>query len=67
MVKIKPKKGKNKAILGIIGLIIAILLLVILFMFLKIAFWIALVVVLVLAGFWIYDFLKNDEVTQEER
>ena len=48
--------------IGIIGLILAIIILIVLFMFIKIAFWIGLVVVLILGGLWVYMYFFKDPI-----
>ena len=71
MAKLNFKKDKKNGkrtwgLLGLIGLIIFVLLLVVLFAFLRIAFWIALIVGILLAGFWVYKFITDYKETTQE-
>ena len=61
------KSNKTWVIGGIIALSVALILLVTLFMFLRLAFWIGLVIVGVLAGLWVYKFLENRKKVDQEK
>ena len=61
------KSNKTWMIGGIIALSVALILLVTLFMFLRLAFWIGLVIVGVLAGLWVYKFFENRKTVDQEK
>jgi hypothetical protein len=54
--------------IGIVGLVISVIVLIVLFMFLKIAFWIGLVITIILTGVWMYFLFKNkSSITNENK
>ena len=60
--------NKKWSMIGIIGLVIFVIILVVLFIFLKVLFWIGLVVLLALVGFWVYKYFQNKKaVVNEEK
>jgi len=67
MKRIKDKKKDNKRNYLLLGLLVfVILILIVLFVFLKVAFWIALVVFFIIGSVWLYKSMTTQKITGEE-
>lgn len=61
--KFSYQKNKNKYLSS---LIIIILILVVLFLFAKVAFFIALLVIAIIGGIWLYNKIKESKIVTSE-